>query len=138
MTAPTRTEAKIDTSNSHYLEQRALELALSRAASEGERAAIERLAALRAELEVKREAHSQLMNARRHVSWPAGSQHEFLAHEGAHSVYGMNCVYQHGHHGNAVVSRHPIPTWENIDISHHPVESRGDRPFCLLGVGLRV
>ncbi|KQV46001.1 MULTISPECIES: hypothetical protein [unclassified Duganella] len=67
MTAPTRTEAKIDTSNSHYLEQRALELALSRAASEGERAAIERLAALRAELEVKREAHSQLMNARRHA-----------------------------------------------------------------------
>ena len=64
-------------------------------------------------------------NARRHVSWPAGSQHEFLAHEGAHSVYGMNCVYQHGHHGNAVVSRHPIPTWENIDISHHPIESRG-------------
>ena len=64
-------------------------------------------------------------NARRHVTWPAGSQHEFLAHEGAHSVYGMNCVYQHGHHGNAVVSRHPIPTWENIDISHHPIESRG-------------
>jgi endonuclease/exonuclease/phosphatase family metal-dependent hydrolase len=64
-------------------------------------------------------------NARRHVSWPAGGQHEFLAHEGAHSVYGMNCVYQHGHHGNAVVSRHPIPAWENIDISHHPIESRG-------------
>jgi endonuclease/exonuclease/phosphatase family metal-dependent hydrolase len=37
----------------------------------------------------------------------------------------MNAVYQHGHHGNAVVSRHPIPVWENIDISHHPIESRG-------------
>ena len=64
-------------------------------------------------------------NARRHATWPDVGQHEFLAHEGAHCVYGMNCVYQHGHHGNAVVSRHPIPAWENIDISHHPIESRG-------------
>ena len=64
-------------------------------------------------------------NARRHVSWPEMSQHEFLTHEGSHCVYGMNAVYQHGHHGNAVVSRHPIPVWENIDISHHPIESRG-------------
>jgi endonuclease/exonuclease/phosphatase family metal-dependent hydrolase len=64
-------------------------------------------------------------NARRHVSWPDVSQHEFLTHEGSHCVYGMNAVYQHGHHGNAVVSRHPIPVWENIDISHHPIESRG-------------
>ncbi|HET7731604.1 MAG TPA: endonuclease/exonuclease/phosphatase family protein [Usitatibacter sp.] len=64
-------------------------------------------------------------NARRHVSWPEVGQHEFLAHEGAHCVYGMNCVYTDGHHGNAVVSRHPIPVWENIDISHHPIESRG-------------
>ena len=64
-------------------------------------------------------------NARRHATWPEISQHEFLTHDGAHCVYGMNCVYQHGHHGNAVVSRHPIPVWENIDISHHPIESRG-------------
>jgi endonuclease/exonuclease/phosphatase family metal-dependent hydrolase len=64
-------------------------------------------------------------NAKRHVSWPGVSQHEFLTHDGCHAVYGMNAVYQHGHHGNAVVSRHPIPVWENIDISHHPVESRG-------------
>ena len=64
-------------------------------------------------------------NARRHMTWPEVSQHEFLTHEGCHSVYGMNAVYQHGHHGNAVVSRHPIPKWENIDISHHPIESRG-------------
>jgi len=64
-------------------------------------------------------------SARRHITWPDIAQHEFLTHEGSHSVYGMNAVYQHGHHGNAVVSRHPIPVWENIDISHHPIESRG-------------
>lgn len=63
--------------------------------------------------------------ARRHLTWPDVAQHEFLTHEGSHCVYGMNAVYQDGHHGNAIVSRHPIPTWENIDISHHPIESRG-------------
>ena len=64
-------------------------------------------------------------NAKRHVAWPETGQHEFLTYEGCHSVYGMNAVYQDGHHGNAVVSRHPINTWENIDVSHHPLESRG-------------
>ena len=53
------------------------------------------------------------------TTWPEAGQHEFLTHEGSHSVYGMNAVYQDGHHGNAVVSRHPIPVWENIDVSHH-------------------
>jgi endonuclease/exonuclease/phosphatase family metal-dependent hydrolase len=72
------------------------------------------------EVQGKHEKH-----ARRHVNWPEVAQHEFLSHEGAHTVYGMNCVYTDGHHGNAVVSRHPIPVWENIDISHHPIESRG-------------
>jgi endonuclease/exonuclease/phosphatase family metal-dependent hydrolase len=72
------------------------------------------------EVQGKHETH-----ARRHVSWPAIGQHEFLTHEGSHSVYGMNAVYQDGHHGNAIVSRHPIPVWENIDVSHHSLESRG-------------
>ena len=72
------------------------------------------------EVQGRHESH-----ARRHVAWPEMGQHEFLCHDGAHSVYGMNAVYQDGHHGNAVVSRYPISTWENIDISHHPAESRG-------------
>lgn len=61
----------------------------------------------------------------RHRAWPAGGQHEFLAHEGGHSAYGMNAVYQDGHHGNAIVSRYPILRSENLDISHHALESRG-------------
>lgn len=64
-------------------------------------------------------------HALRHVTWPEVSQHEFLTHDGCHCVYGMNAVYQYGHHGNAVVSRHPIPHWDNIDVTHHPLESRG-------------
>jgi endonuclease/exonuclease/phosphatase family metal-dependent hydrolase len=86
----------------------------------------ERLKALDADVAFLQEVQGKHeKNARRHVSWPEMSQHEFLTHEGSHCVYGMNAVYQHGHHGNAVVSRHPIPVWENIDISHHPIESRG-------------
>jgi endonuclease/exonuclease/phosphatase family metal-dependent hydrolase len=72
------------------------------------------------EVQGKHDRHAQ-----RHVHWPGTSQHEFLTHDGAHSVYGMNAVYQDGHHGNAVVSRHPIPVWDNVDVSHHPMESRG-------------
>ncbi len=53
-------------------------------------------------------------------------QHEFLSN-GAYSdvVYGQNATYDEGHHGNAVLSRYPVLDWENIDISHHSMESRG-------------
>jgi endonuclease/exonuclease/phosphatase family metal-dependent hydrolase len=86
----------------------------------------DRLASLDADVAFLQEVQGRNeKSARRHMTWPEVSQHEFLCHEGAHSVYGMNAVYQDGHHGNAVVSRHPIPSWENVDISHHPIESRG-------------
>ena len=64
-------------------------------------------------------------HSNKHETWPAISQHEFLGHEGAHTAYGMNAVYQDGHHGNAIVSRYPIVKSENLDISHHALESRG-------------
>jgi endonuclease/exonuclease/phosphatase family metal-dependent hydrolase len=76
--------------------------------------------ALLQEVQGKHDRHAQ-----RHEAWPDVGQHEFFAHDGAHSAYGMNAVYQDGHHGNAVVSRHRIASWENIDVSHHPLESRG-------------
>ncbi|MEA5098421.1 MAG: endonuclease/exonuclease/phosphatase family protein [Burkholderiaceae bacterium] len=53
------------------------------------------------------------------------SQHEFLAGRLYHSAYGMNAVYDHGHHGNALLSRYRIMHTENIDVSDHPLESRG-------------
>ena len=68
-------------------------------------------------------AHSR--HSRRHLAWPEAGQHEFLAHEGEHSAYGMNAQYRDGHHGNAIVSRYPILRSENLDISHHALESRG-------------
>jgi endonuclease/exonuclease/phosphatase family metal-dependent hydrolase len=64
-------------------------------------------------------------HSRRHLAWPEAAQHEFLTHDGGHSAYGQNATYLDGHHGNAIVSRFPILNWENLDISHHSLESRG-------------
>jgi endonuclease/exonuclease/phosphatase family metal-dependent hydrolase len=64
-------------------------------------------------------------HSRRHATWPELAQPEFLSHAGGHSAYGMNAIYQDGHHGNAILSRFPILRWENLDVSHHALESRG-------------
>ncbi len=63
--------------------------------------------------------------ALKHTSWPAQAQHEFLASETQHSAYGMNAVYDHGHHGNALLSNYPISSAHNHDVSDHAFESRG-------------
>lgn len=60
-----------------------------------------------------------------HQHWPEQAQHEFLAGEALHVAYGMNAVYDHGHHGNALLSRFPIATANNRDISDHAFEQRG-------------
>jgi endonuclease/exonuclease/phosphatase family metal-dependent hydrolase len=65
-------------------------------------------------------------HARRYQNWPRKPQHEFIADAVWHEVaYGRNAVYQHGHHGNAVLSHFPIIAQENLDISAHAFESRG-------------
>jgi len=64
--------------------------------------------------------------ATRHASeWPSQAQHEYLAGESHHSAYGMNAVYSHGHHGNALLSRFPILAQSNEDVSDHAYEARG-------------
>jgi endonuclease/exonuclease/phosphatase family metal-dependent hydrolase len=64
--------------------------------------------------------------AGRFEGWPSNPQHEFLAGgTWAEFAYGKNAVYDHGHHGNAILSHYPILRWENVDISAHPFESRG-------------
>src|SRR6478735_7345671 len=56
---------------------------------------------------------------------PPGSQHEFLAGDDWQHVYGCNAVYDHGHHGNAILSRFPFLSSENTDVSDHRFERRG-------------
>lgn len=62
----------------------------------------------------------------RHANYPKSTQLDFLAaavYE--HRAYGMNAIYPHGHHGNAILSRHPIGHFTNHDISDHALEKRG-------------
>ncbi|MES2151627.1 MAG: endonuclease/exonuclease/phosphatase family protein [Pseudomonadota bacterium] len=63
--------------------------------------------------------------SRGHHHWPEEAQHEFLAGESHHAAYGMNAVYDHGHHGNALLSTHPIADIRNHDVSDHAYERRG-------------
>ncbi len=67
-------------------------------------------------------------------NWPEKPQHEFIA-QGIWTdfAYGKNAVYDHGHHGNAILSRYPILRWDNLDISAHSFEQRG-LLHCELGV----
>ena len=64
-------------------------------------------------------------NALRFGAWPEAAQHEFLAGERWQHAYGRNAVYEHGHHGNAILSRFPIVSFDNHDVSTHRFESRG-------------
>ena len=60
------------------------------------------------------------------ANYPEGAQHEFIAdRRWSFSAYGKNCVYEAGHHGNAILSRYPIVQTLNTDISAHRFESRG-------------
>jgi len=66
------------------------------------------------------------LHANRFRNWPKNAQYEFLADSvWTDFAYGKNAVYDHGHHGNAILSRFPISSWENEDISAHRFESRG-------------
>ncbi|HLP26463.1 MAG TPA: endonuclease/exonuclease/phosphatase family protein [Acidobacteriota bacterium] len=65
-------------------------------------------------------------HAERHEDWPEEPQHEFLA-DGVWdaTAYGRNVVYDHGHHGNAILSRFPIIAYHNQDVTHMRFERRG-------------
>jgi endonuclease/exonuclease/phosphatase family metal-dependent hydrolase len=63
--------------------------------------------------------------ALRYAACPPEPQHEFLAGARWQHVYGRNAVYDHGHHGNAVLSRFPFVSFSNEDVSDHRYERRG-------------
>ena len=65
-------------------------------------------------------------HARRIDHWPAEAQHDFLAEDVWQSTaYGSNVIYDHGHHGNALLSRYPIDHVHNQDVTHLRFERRG-------------
>jgi endonuclease/exonuclease/phosphatase family metal-dependent hydrolase len=87
----------------------------------------ERLRELDADIVFLQEVQGEhLRHPQRHSDYPAVPQHEFLADEfWAHHAYGMNAIYDEGHHGNAILSRFPIVQSNNKDVSAHRFESRG-------------
>lgn len=66
------------------------------------------------------------MHRQRIPDWPAGNQLEFLADTvWTHHAYGKNAIYQHGHHGNAILSEIPFKFWHNLDVSLLKFSQRG-------------
>jgi len=65
-------------------------------------------------------------HASRFQDWPQQPQYEFLADQvWSDYAYGRNAAYDYGHHGNAIMSRYPILSAENQDVSFHLLEKRG-------------
>ncbi len=87
----------------------------------------ERLRELDADIVFLQEVQGEhTRHAERYHNYPDSAQHEFMAEEvWPHCVYGKNCVYEAGHHGNAILSRFPIVRSLNMDVSAHRFESRG-------------
>jgi endonuclease/exonuclease/phosphatase family metal-dependent hydrolase len=87
----------------------------------------EKLRALDADIVFLQEVHGHHeRHARHYTNWPTAPQYEFLADTvWSDFAYGRNSVYDAGHHGNAVLSRFSILSWDNEDISAHRFERRG-------------
>ena len=63
---------------------------------------------------------------RRFSQWPATELTHFLAEDFWHHWhYGKNVQYPEGHHGNAILSKHPLQNGNNYDISAYRFEKRG-------------
>jgi endonuclease/exonuclease/phosphatase family metal-dependent hydrolase len=57
--------------------------------------------------------------------WPDAPQFEFLASRlWPHYAYGKNAIYHQGDHGNAILSKYPFISWENINVSPSRYASR--------------
>ena len=73
------------------------------------------------EVQGAHEKHSARLSA-----WPESPHYEFLADSiWPDFAYGRNAVYPKGHHGNAVLSKFPIASYENRDVSISGPEKRG-------------
>lgn len=71
----------------------------------------------------------QGQNLKRAVAYneyPNQSQHEWFGeYLKLSGDYGKNAEYEHGHHGNAVLSRYPLDPKHNVNITVNRLEKRG-------------
>jgi len=64
--------------------------------------------------------------ANRYRHWPENELTHFLSEDFWHDWhYGKNAEYANGHHGNAILSKHPLQKGKNYDISAYRFEKRG-------------
>jgi endonuclease/exonuclease/phosphatase family metal-dependent hydrolase len=57
--------------------------------------------------------------------WPDSPQFEYIAESfWPHYLYAKNAIYDAGHHGNAILSKYPFSSFENINLSFHNRASR--------------
>lgn len=91
--------------------------------------------ATEADLVFLQEVHgSHQRHARRLQNWPKTPQYEFLADSmWPQFAYGRNAVYPNGDHGNALLSKFPIISHDNLDVSISNTEQRG-LLHCVLDV----
>ncbi|MBA3059093.1 MAG: endonuclease/exonuclease/phosphatase family protein [Gammaproteobacteria bacterium] len=69
---------------------------------------------------------SHARNERRVTDYPSNPHYEFMADSiWPQFAYGRNAVYPGGHHGNAVLSKFPIVSFKNHDVSIMGPERRG-------------
>ncbi len=85
--------------------------------------------------EVRRINHKE---AAHFTHWPTLPQADFLAPPGYEAVYRTNAYTQHGEHGNALLSRHPVISQAHEDMSDHRFEQRGLLHVTLLIQGKPV
>lgn len=63
--------------------------------------------------------------AQRIQTWPSLPQFEYIAeNDWPHYLYAKNAIYQSGHHGNAILSKYPFISFENINLSRQNRASR--------------
>lgn len=58
-------------------------------------------------------------------NWPKLSQAQYLASNYWNSVYGKNVNHKNGHHGNAILTKYPVESHYNQNVTHLSFEKRG-------------
>ena len=79
-----------------------------------------------ADIVLLQEVHGHHSGRHKHIGdWPDNNQLEYIADDvWPFHVYGKNAIYRRGHHGNAILCKHPIDEWQNIDVSMMQKASR--------------
>ncbi|MCL9786910.1 endonuclease/exonuclease/phosphatase family protein [Neisseria subflava] len=84
------------------------------------------LGALGSDVLFLQEVQGQHLNRSRRTNFPDAPHYDIIGDSlDYHRSYGKNAVYPKRHHGNAILSRLPLKTENNLNISVNKLEQRG-------------